>query len=76
MLTAQAHTLDALFTALVQRAALNSGEYIGAADTYNRLALKAQSQCRATLETLGQGINDQRRDEAPQSVDEGPMQHP
>jgi hypothetical protein len=28
------------------------GEYIGAAETYMRLALKAQSQCRATIETL------------------------
>jgi hypothetical protein len=31
---------------------MNMGEYIKAADTYLRLALKAQSQCRATLETL------------------------
>lgn len=28
------------------------GEYIQAAETYMRLALKAQAQCRATLETL------------------------
>ncbi|MBL8226389.1 MAG: hypothetical protein JNM50_13780 [Chromatiales bacterium] len=28
------------------------GEYIDAADTYLRLALKAQSQCRTTLEAL------------------------
>jgi hypothetical protein len=28
------------------------GEYIDAADRYMRLALKAQGQCRATLETL------------------------
>jgi hypothetical protein len=28
------------------------GEYVDAADTYMRLALRAQSQCRATLETL------------------------
>ena len=31
---------------------LNLGEYIGAAETYLKLALRAQSQCRATLETL------------------------
>ncbi len=30
------------------------GEYLGAAETYLRLALKAQSQCRATLETLAE----------------------
>lgn len=52
MLTAQAHTLDAIFGQLARRAASNMGEYLGAAETYLRLALKAQSQCRTTLETL------------------------
>jgi hypothetical protein len=52
LLTAQAHTLDAIFNSLSRRAALNMGEYINAAETYLRLALKAQGQCRATLETL------------------------
>lgn len=52
MLMAQAHTLDSIFNSLARRAALNMGEYINAAETYLRLALKAQTQCRATLETL------------------------
>ena len=52
MLIAQAHTLDELFNNLARRAYPNLGEYINAAETYLRLALKAQSQCRATLETL------------------------
>ena len=52
MLIAQAHTLDEIFNSLARRAHLNMGEYINAAETYMRLALKAQSQCRATLETL------------------------
>jgi hypothetical protein len=52
LLTVQAHTLDAIFNELAQRAALNIGEYLNACETYLRLALKAQSQCRATLETL------------------------
>ena len=52
MLFAQALTLQATFTALSRRAAANAGEYMGATDTYLRLALKAQGQCRATLETL------------------------
>lgn len=52
VLTAQAHTLDAIFNNLARRAALNMGEYINAAETYMRLALKAQSQCCRTLETL------------------------
>jgi hypothetical protein len=52
MLIAQAHALDAIFHELARRAALNMGTYLDAADTYLRLALKAQSQSRATLETL------------------------
>ncbi len=52
MLVAQAHSLDAIFNFLASRAAMNMGEYLDAADTYMRLALRAQSQCRATLETL------------------------
>jgi hypothetical protein len=52
MLFGQAMTLQAIFTSLSRRAAMNAGEYIDATDKYLRLALKAQSQCRATLETL------------------------
>lgn len=52
LLVSQAHTLDAIFNSLASRAALNMGEYMNAAETYLRLALKAQSQCRTTLETL------------------------
>ena len=52
MLISQAHTLDELFNNLIRRASLNMGEYLQASETYFRLALKAQSQCRATLETL------------------------
>lgn len=52
MLIAQAHTLEAIFHELARRAGLNMGEYLNAAEMYMRLALKAQSQCRATLETL------------------------
>lgn len=59
MLITQAQTLDAIFNNLAQRSALNLGEYINAADRYMRLALKAQSQCRATLQTLGELKNPQ-----------------
>jgi hypothetical protein len=52
LLTAQAYALDAIFGSLARRAQSNMGEYINAADRYMRLALKAQGQCRATLETL------------------------
>jgi hypothetical protein len=52
MLAAQAITLDSMFTELARRSAHNMGEYIGASEKYGRLALKAQSNCRATLEAL------------------------
>lgn len=52
MLVAQAHSLDALFTELARRATINMGEYVGATESYGRLALKAQANCRATLEAL------------------------
>ncbi len=52
LLITQAHTLDAIFNELARRGAMNMGEYINATDTYLRLAFRAQSQCRATLETL------------------------
>lgn len=53
MLISHAHTLDALFNNLARRAHRNiDGGYREAGETYLRLALKAQGQCRATLETL------------------------
>ena len=53
MLISQAHALDAIFVRLALLAASSAGESVQACETYLRLALKAQSQCRATLETLG-----------------------
>ncbi len=50
MLTAQAHSLDAIFNKLAQRAV--NAEYLEHLDCYLKLALRAQSQCRATWETL------------------------
>src|SRR3569833_1483049 len=51
-LAAQAVAVAAIFNGLAKRAAQNMGQYMGATETYLRLALKAQAQCRATLETL------------------------
>ncbi len=50
MLLAQAHTLDSLFNNLARRA--QNQQYLNQFETNLRLAFKAQSQCRATLETL------------------------
>jgi len=50
MLTTQANTLDAIFGNLAQRAI--NAEYLSGFDTYLRLGLRAQSQCRATWEAL------------------------
>jgi hypothetical protein len=52
MLTAQAHSLDAIFTEMARRAALNMGDYVETSERYMRLALKAQAGSRATLEAL------------------------
>lgn len=52
MLTAQAHTLDGLFAKLTTYA-LTSKE-LDKFECYMKLALKAQSQTRATLQTLGE----------------------
>jgi hypothetical protein len=52
LLTAQAYALDKMFNELARRAALNMGEHLDATDRYMRLALKAQSQSRATAESL------------------------
>jgi len=54
LLTAQAISLNMMFVELGRRAALNLSEYPRAAETYMRLALKAQSQCRTTLESLAE----------------------
>ncbi|WP_187829826.1 hypothetical protein [Labrys sp. KNU-23] len=50
MLMGQAVALQSLFMSLSRRAAAQ--DYLKQYETYLRLALKAQSQCRATLETL------------------------
>ena len=50
MLVAQGHTLDAIFNNLAQRAI--DAEYVHILEQYLRLALRAQSQCRATWESL------------------------
>ena len=52
MLSSQAAALNAIFGELARRSALNMGQYMDASERYMRLALKAQGQCRATLETL------------------------
>jgi hypothetical protein len=55
MLVTQAHTLDALFHSMVgrSRACSAAGDTVKA-ETYMRLALKAQSQCRTTIEALAE----------------------
>ena len=52
MLYAQAHALQSIFVNLSRRAAKQ--DYLKQFGTYLGLALKAQAQCRATLETLAE----------------------
>jgi hypothetical protein len=52
MLTSQAIALDSIFNRLAVQAQASVGKHPKVVDTYLRLALKAQSQCRATAEAL------------------------
>ena len=52
MLMAQAHTLDGLFAKLACKAMTSSD--LDRLERYMRLALKAQNQARATLQSLGE----------------------
>lgn len=52
LLTAQALSLDALFTQMARKAHANLGHYPDAVERYLRLGMKAQAQSRATLEAL------------------------
>lgn len=52
LLAAQADALNAIFTEMARRASNNMGEYLNATQLYLRLGLKAQAQCRATIEAL------------------------
>lgn len=54
ILAMQADALNGMFTELSRRAAANMGEYLNATQLYLRLGLKAQAQCRATIEALEQ----------------------
>lgn len=57
LLVGQAFALNAIFHECTRRASLNLGQHLGAADTYLRLAMKAQSQSRSTVETLAEVKN-------------------
>lgn len=51
-LVAQSSALNSIFVELARRAHSNMGTHLEATERYLKLALKAQSQCRTTIETL------------------------
>ena len=51
-LTAQVSSLNAIYSEMARRAALNMGEHLQATESYMRLALKAQAQCARTIEVI------------------------
>lgn len=74
-LMAQAITLDKIFNEMARRAALNVGEHLQAMETYMKLALKAQTQCRTTLQTLAEVKNPQTVSFVKQAnISHGPQQ--
>jgi hypothetical protein len=54
MLVTQAMTLNVMFADLSRRSVINLGDgsYFNAGERYFKMAMKAQNQCRMTLETL------------------------
>lgn len=52
MLTTQAHALDAIFSRLAAHSSNFIGTEVHLAESYLKLALRAQNQCRTTLEAL------------------------
>ena len=74
MLVAQAHTLDAIFHATLRRAANNFGHYPETAERYMKLALKAQAQCRSTLESAATLKSPKANYVAQQNIAHGPQQ--
>lgn len=51
-LVAQSAALNSIFVELARRAQLNMGTHLDATERYLKLALKAQGQCRTTIEAL------------------------
>ncbi|NWK79819.1 hypothetical protein [Aquitalea sp. LB_tupeE] len=56
-LISQAQVLDGIFHLMAQRAISNIGSSLESTERYMKMAMKAQSQCRATLETLSEVKN-------------------
>lgn len=54
MLAAQAYALNSIFVEFTARAGSNLGVSPHTADTYMRLAYKAQAQCRSTVEAVAE----------------------
>ena len=72
LLTAQAVTLNTMFIHLANLGAKT--EYVDKFERYLRLALKAQGQCRATLETLAEMKNPPTLFAQQANVAHGPQQ--
>lgn len=54
ILLSQAYALESIFAEMARRASNNLGKNLDIAERYMRMSLKAQNQCRATLETLAE----------------------
>jgi len=52
MLTGQAYALNAIFNKLTQLVSRNLSEHLKGAETCLKLGLRAQSQCRSTIEAI------------------------
>ena len=69
LLVAQMHLLNTVFVTSMMNAKLNQAEYPAAHERYMRLGLKAQAQCRATVETVARLVNPEPPAPAPISIE-------
>ena len=63
MMTAQALSLDAIFADLLRHATAEMEDWPGAAQNYARLAFRAQSNCRMSLDAAARADRSARQSE-------------
>ena len=69
LLVAQLNLLNTVFVTSMMSAKLNQAEFPAAHERYMRLGLKAQTQCRATVETVARLVNPEPPAPSPISIE-------
>lgn len=69
LLVAQLNLLNTVFVTSMMNAKANQSDFPAAHERYMRLGLKAQAQCRATVETVARLVNPEPPASAPISIE-------